>query len=103
MKNNLFTKVLTMKAIILLLSIIFLNTLTGKATVHKVHVADFHFTPGQFDAVVGDTVLWIEDNGTHTTTGTAVNIPAGADTWDAPIDASHQSFQYVIKVAGSYF
>jgi len=82
---------------------IFLNAFTAQATVHEVHVADFHFTPGQFDAIVGDTVKWIWDNGTHTTTGTAVNIPFGADTWDEPIDASHPSFEYVIKVAGSYF
>ncbi|HEY6977909.1 MAG TPA: T9SS type A sorting domain-containing protein [Chitinophagaceae bacterium] len=92
-----------MKAPILLLPVIFLNALAAKATVHEVHVADFHFDPAQFDAIVGDTVLWTLDNGTHTTTGTTVNIPAGADTWDAPIDASNTSFQYVIKVPGSYF
>jgi plastocyanin len=82
---------------------ILLHALTLHATVHEVHVADFHFTPGHFDAIVGDTVKWIWDNGTHTTTGTSVNIPHGADTWDAPMDVLNQSFEYVIKVAGDYF
>lgn len=82
---------------------IFLHAFAVHATVHEVHVADFHFAPANFDAIVGDTVRWIWDNGTHTTTGTSVNIPQGADTWDAPMDGSNQSFEYVIKVAGDYF
>jgi plastocyanin len=82
---------------------VFLNAFAANATIHEVHVADFHFTPAHFDAIVGDTVKWILDNGTHTTTGTSVNIPQGADTWDAPIDASNQSFEYIIKIAGDYF
>ncbi len=92
-----------MKTKLFLPLFIFLNAFAVHATVHEVHVADFHFAPAQFDAIVGDTVKWIWDNGTHTTTGTSVNIPSGADTWDAPIDASNQSFEYVIKVAGTYF
>ena len=82
---------------------IFFTAVAVHATIHEVHVADFHFTPGHFDAIVGDTVKWTWDNGTHTTTGTSVNIPQGADTWDAPMDASNQSFEYVIKIAGDYF
>jgi plastocyanin len=82
---------------------ILLNAFAAHATIHEVHVADFHFTPTHFDAIVGDTVKWILDNGTHTTTGTSVNIPQGAETWDAPIDASSQSFEYTITIAGDYF
>src|SRR5215471_3225439 len=92
-----------MKTKIFLLFSAFLNALAATATIHEVDVADFHFTPAQFDALVGDTVKWIWTSGTHTTTGTSVNIPPGADSWDAPIDASNQSFEYIIKVAGTYF
>lgn len=91
------------KAIIVFLPLMLTIFSKLNATTHTVHVKDHQFVPGAFNALVGDTVLWVWDNGTHTTTGTAVNIPAGAATWDAPIDASNQSFEYVITVAGKYF
>jgi plastocyanin len=92
-----------MKTKILLLLFVFSNAITVKATVHEIPVANFHFAPASLEAIVGDTIRWVWDAGTHTTTGTSVNIPEGADTWDAPIDASNQSFEYVIEVEGRYF
>lgn len=82
---------------------LFLYSIKANAIIHTVHVQDHQFIPGTFDGAVGDTVLWVWDNGTHTTTGTASNIPFGADTWDELIDASNQSFEYVIKTEGEYF
>jgi plastocyanin len=73
------------------------------ATTHKVHVQDHQFIPASLNAIAGDTILWVWDNGTHTTTATSVNIPSGADTWDVPINVSSQSFKYIPKVAGTYF
>ncbi|HEY5533441.1 MAG TPA: T9SS type A sorting domain-containing protein [Ignavibacteria bacterium] len=52
------------------------------------------------DAVVGDTVKWVWDSGIHTTT--SVTVPAGAATWDAPINSTSTSFSYVIQVPGTY-
>jgi plastocyanin len=80
-----------------------LNLTKVNATKHTVHVKDHQFVPATLNAVLGDTILWVWDDGTHTTTGTSVNIPSGADTWDAPIDASNQSFEYIPKIAGTYF
>ncbi|HEY5123085.1 MAG TPA: T9SS type A sorting domain-containing protein [Ignavibacteria bacterium] len=52
------------------------------------------------DAVVGDTVKWVWDSGIHTTT--SVTVPAGAATWDAPINSTSTSFSYVIQIPGTY-
>jgi len=89
-----------MKTKILLLLFIFFNALIARATIHEVHVADFHFDPVQFDALVGDSVKFIWDNGTHTTTSSA--IPDGAASWDEEINSSNTTFTYVITVAGDY-
>jgi plastocyanin len=89
-----------MRTKITFLSLIFFAALTANATIHEVHVADFHFDPVKFDAVVGDSVKFIWDNGEHTTTSAA--IPGAAEAWDEPINSSNKTFIYVIKVAGDY-
>jgi plastocyanin len=89
-----------MKTKIFLLLLAFFNALIAKATIHEVHVADFHFDPVQFDALVGDTVKFIWDNGDHTTTSST--IPIDADPWDEPINSANTIFIYVITVAGDY-
>jgi len=92
-----------MKKNILLLILVITTCITAHATINTVHVSNNKFVPGTFNAIVGDTVRWVWDEGVHTTTTSASNIPAGADAWDAPMDASNTSFMYVIKVAGDYF
>jgi plastocyanin len=92
-----------MKTNIYLLLLACLHFTIVRATTHTVHVSDHQFIPAAFNCITGDTVLWVWDNGTHTTTTNAANIPAGAAVWDEPIDASNQSFQYVITVPGTYF
>ncbi len=49
---------------------------------------------------LGDTVVWIWDNGLHTTTSTT--IPAGATPWDEVISSSSPSYMYVPTVPGIY-
>jgi hypothetical protein len=89
-----------MKTKIFLLLLVFFNALIVKATIHEVHVADFHFDPVLFNALVGDSVKFIWDNGDHTTTSST--IPTGAAAWDEPVNSSHTTFIYVITVAGNY-
>src|SRR5450432_3626668 len=72
----------------------------NQATTIPVTAADFTFSPTSFNCNVGDTVHFMWVNGTHTTTSTAV--PSGADSWNAPIQSSAQTFDYVVKVAGTY-
>lgn len=69
-------------------------------TTHTVHVSNFQFNPATVNAVVGDKIKWVWDNGFHTTTSTAV--PTGATTWDAPLQAAGATFTYTLTVAGSY-
>lgn len=73
---------------------------TAKATVHMVTVQDFSFSPASMTVTVGDTVMWMWVNGTHTTTDTA--IPAGAAAWNANINSSSMSFAYNVLVPGNY-
>lgn len=59
------------------------------------------FVPASGIAInIGDTIRWEWDNGFHTTTSTT--IPAGAASWDEPIDAGNTSFIYVPTVGGTY-
>src|SRR5947199_317323 len=66
----------------------------------KVVASGLTFSPSSFTASVGDTVNFVWGSGTHTTTSTSV--PTGAATWNAPISSSHTSFDYIIKIGGTY-
>ena len=62
-----------------------------------------HFLPITANATVGDTIHWTWVAGTHIVgPETTADIPAGAAMFNAPIDAGHLSFEYVVTVAGSY-
>ena len=66
-----------------------------------VTVMNFQFTPSSLPNVItGDTIHWDWVNGTHTTTSTSV--PAGALSWDQPIDNTHLTYEYVTTMAGTY-
>lgn len=87
-----------MKSMLLLTSLFIVYQCA--ATVHKVKVSNFQFSPKRVNAVVGDTILWIYKNGFHTTTSTT--IPAGAAPWDSPMDVNTTKFSYVVSFAGTY-
>ncbi|MEI6434673.1 MAG: T9SS type A sorting domain-containing protein [Bacteroidota bacterium] len=67
---------------------------------HLIHVGSYYFTPNSLNVNVGDTIRWVWDNGSHTTTSTT--IPAGASTWDSPMTSSVQTFEYPVAIAGLY-
>lgn len=66
----------------------------------RVRVQNFTFQPATINAHVGDIIIWRFVNGMHTTSSTSV--PAGAQTWNAPVDSSRTQFRYRIQVAGTY-
>ncbi len=68
------------------------------AVKHIVHVGSFYFSPNTLNVNVGDTIRWVWDNGSHTTT--SANLPAGAPSWDNPINSASQAFEYKVQVAG---
>ena len=85
----------------LMLSLLMIFSLDSYATRYSVDVKDFEFSPSNLTSVkIGDTIHWEWKNGSHTTTSTT--IPAGATPWDQPMDASHQTYDYIPTVAGTY-
>jgi plastocyanin len=89
-----------MKKIVLLALLITTSSSMLFATVFKIGVSNFQFTPKIVNAKVGDTILWMWKEGSHTTT--SLTIPVGARTWNSPLDASHTKFRYILRVAGTY-
>lgn len=85
-----------------------LLSVAAKATIHIVQVANYQFSPANVpDVVVGDTMRWMWVSGFHTTTDDPANesgnsLPAGAATWNAPINPSNTTFDYKVTVAGTY-
>src|SRR5213079_2933671 len=76
-----------MKKILLLAALLIGSISAASAADHRVRVTDFRFGPKTVNAVVGDTISWVWQNGMHTTT--SVSVPAGAMPWNAPMDISH--------------
>ncbi len=100
-----------MKKILFLSLSLFVISLISSATVHRVEVSDYQFTPKTItDVLIGDTVRWewIAGSVNHTTTcnpatqGTGNSLPASAATWDSPMNATTTTFDYVVTVAGVY-
>jgi len=94
-----------MKKIYIIFSFLSMILLTspGNAMVWNVTVNSSSFSPNSLPNVVcGDTVRWTYGSGNpHTTTSTT--IPAGATTWNAPIDGSNTTFDYIVpNFAGVY-
>jgi plastocyanin len=90
-----------MKTILFSLCTLFcLDVQAQQFAVVEVHVRNFEFSPATFTAVVGDTIRFLWDIGTHTTTSTSV--PAGAAMWDSPMDARTETFDYKTSQPGNY-
>jgi plastocyanin len=89
-----------MKKILLLVAFISVIMNAAFATLHKIKVSNYQFSPKTVNAVVGDKIEWIWVNGKHTTTSTS--IPGNANSWNKPTDKGHQNFTYTVKIAGTY-
>ena len=88
------------KILLLTVALAICSVSAASAAQIRVRVQNFTFQPATINAHVGDTIIWRFVNGMHTTTSTSV--PAGAQTWNAPIDSSHTQFRYHVRVAGTY-
>ncbi len=66
-------------------------------TTHIVHASNYTFTPADLTIVQGDTVTWVWDEGTHTTTSDSTT---GTDVWDAPLDQNDPTFSFVLTYPG---
>jgi len=71
------------------------------ATKHTVLTGNYFFNPAHISNVtVGDTILWVWQAGSHTTTSST--IPAGAASWDELLNSSHTTYEYKVTEPGSY-
>ena len=93
-------KTIMKKILLLAVALAICSASAASAARIRVRVQNFTFQPATINAHVGDTIIWRFVNGMHTTTSTSV--PAGAQTWNAPIDSAHTQFRYRITVAGTY-
>ncbi len=97
-----------MKKVLFLIFCIASITNKSTATIHVVQVANYQFTPANVsDVAVGDTMRWVWVSGNHTTTDdpatqTGNSLPAGAASWNAPMDSTDTTFDYRVTVAGTY-
>lgn len=86
------------KLILLLALAVF--SVPSYSTTYTIEVEDNEFDPAVLNVNVGDTLVFLWDEGVHTTT--SVNIPPGAQWWDAGMDQSHPVFIYIPNLPGSY-
>lgn len=89
-----------MKKAILLFTFIAFAFTSSKAASHLVSVEDFEFDPAFLTVNVGDTIVWVWDEGSHTTTSNT--IPAGAAPWNSPITSTSPVFTYTVTQPGQY-
>lgn len=66
----------------------------------KITVSSYQFNPANVTANVGDIIEWDYVNGFHTTT--SISVPAGAASWDAPMQSAGATFQYIVSLPGQY-
>jgi plastocyanin len=93
-------KTIMKKILLLTMALAICGASAASAARIRVRVQNFTFQPATINANVGDVIVWRFVNGMHTTTSTSV--PAGAQTWNAPIDSTHTQFRYQLRVAGTY-
>jgi plastocyanin len=70
------------------------------AVTHTVQVGNYYFSPSTLNVEVGDIVKWVWVEGSHTSTSTSV--PAGAASWNSPINSGNQTYSYTVTTAGNY-
>jgi plastocyanin len=75
-------------------------SLQMSATIHIVNQTGNTFSPADFTVLVGDIVRFEWNDGGHNTVST--DVPAGAATWNSPLNSSNQSYDYVVTIPGNY-
>ena len=71
------------------------------STSHKVLVASNNFNPSVLTVTAGDTVTWINTQGSHNVNGTQTTFPSNPETFGNNVGAGW-TYSYVFKKAGTY-
>jgi plastocyanin len=66
----------------------------------RVLVMNTAFEPPFFTVTVGDTILWINFQGTHSVT--SLDIPKGALKFSKKLESNGDSLQYIVQIPGDY-
>jgi len=93
-----------------LLRTLFLSliTFTAFATVHQVNSGMFYYTPHALTINVGDTVVWINDGGTHDVNGNINSITGNSfdnpESFDSPSTSTVGAtiYTHVFNIEGTY-
>lgn len=93
-----------------LLRTLFLSliSLTAFATVHQVNSGMFYYTPSELTIHVGDTVVWINDGGTHDVNGNINSISGESfnnpESFDSPSTNTVGAtiYTHVFNIEGTY-
>ena len=93
-----------------LLRTLFLSliSLTAFATVHQVNSGMFYYTPSELTINVGDTVVWINDGGTHDVNGNINSITGNSfenpESFDSPSTSTVGAtiYTHVFNIEGTY-
>ena len=104
--------ILTKQIIIMkhLLRTLFLSliTFTAFAAVHQVNSGMFYYTPSELTINVGDTVVWINDGGTHDVNGNINSITGNSfnnpESFDSPSTSTVGAtiYTHVFNTEGTY-
>jgi uncharacterized surface protein with fasciclin (FAS1) repeats len=85
-----------------------LISLTALATVHQVNSGMFYYTPSELTINVGDTVVWINDGGTHDVNGNINSITGNSfenpESFDSPSTSTVGAtiYTHVFNTEGTY-
>ena len=85
-----------------------LISLTAFATVHQVNSGMFYYTPSELTINVGDTVVWINDGGTHNVNGNINSITGNSfdnpESFDSPYTSTVGAtiYTHVFNIEGTY-
>ena len=93
-----------------LLRILFLSliSLTAFATVHQINSGMFFYSPNELTINIGDTVVWINDGGTHDVNGNISSISGESfgnpESFDSPSTSTVGAtiYTHVFDIAGTY-
>ncbi len=88
-----------MRLLSIAVSFIFIPTLITGTTL-QVDMLNFVFAPESLTINQGDTVLWINTQGIHTTTSGVTGVPDGL--WDSGTMSSGDSFAFVFDTTGTF-
>ena len=80
--------------------LLFLGLSKSQAVTFTIGVQNYSFSPATVTVNTGDTIMWMWNGGSHTTTST--QIPIGATAWNASLNSNESMFMYVPTIAGSY-